>query len=50
METYIVRVNGTEIEVEVEKVGSDTAPTFAAAPAPAGSGPPARGGPTPGSS
>ena len=35
METYIVRVNGTEFEVEVEKVGSDTAPTFAAAPAPA---------------
>jgi hypothetical protein len=33
METYIVRVNGTEFEVEVEKVGSDTAPTFAAAPA-----------------
>lgn len=30
METYIVRVNGTEFEVEVEKVGSDTAPTFAA--------------------
>ena len=24
METYIVRVNGTEFEVEVEKVGSDT--------------------------
>ena len=35
METYIVRVNGTEFEVEVEKVGSDTAPGFAATPAPA---------------
>ncbi|MBR2674706.1 MAG: acetyl-CoA carboxylase biotin carboxyl carrier protein subunit [Mogibacterium sp.] len=31
METYIVRVNGTEYEVEVEMVGSDGA----AAPAPA---------------
>ncbi|MBQ6389620.1 MAG: biotin/lipoyl-binding carrier protein [Mogibacterium sp.] len=43
METYIVRVNGTEFEVEVEKVGSDTAPTFAAtapaAPAPKAAAP-----------
>jgi biotin carboxyl carrier protein len=33
METYIVRVNGTVFEVEVEKVTSDTAPTMSAAPA-----------------
>ena len=43
METDIVRVNGPEFEVEVEKVGSDTAPTFAAtapaAPAPKAAAP-----------
>ena len=33
METYIIRVNGTEYEVEVEKKGSSSAPQAASAPA-----------------
>jgi len=40
METYIVRVNGTEYEVEVEMVGSDgAAPVAAAAAAPKAAAP-----------
>ena len=31
METYVVRVNGTEYEVEVEKVGGDTRAEVASA-------------------
>ena len=33
METYIVRVNGEEFEVEIEKAGESAAPAAAAAPA-----------------
>lgn len=40
METYIVRVNGTEYEVEVEKKGAGTAPAASAA-APAAQAAPA---------
>ena len=47
METYIIRVNGVEYEVEVEKKGAGSAPAAAAAPvaaaAPAAAPAPAAG-------